>query len=118
MYAAAMLANFFESGWAIQVLVGDLDRTQYFASRLTRHEIQRHLRIMADTAAALPAEVRQQMPAVDWQAWIALDAVLPGVSAAHRDAVWQAITGLIPVTGQHMRQYRASRPDLFRFRMS
>ena len=67
MLTAALLANFFDAGWAIQVLVSDMDSHQYFASRLARPEIEKHLRTMVNSAKALPPEVRAQMPMVDWQ---------------------------------------------------
>lgn len=116
IYAAALLANFFESGWAIQVLIGDVDREQYFASRLTRREIKRHLCIMVETAAALPVEVREQLSNVNWQAWIDLAASLPCLSRAEKDVVWNALETLVPVSGSHLRQYKAKLPQLFSFK--
>ncbi|GAB4063128.1 hypothetical protein GCM10028811_34980 [Uliginosibacterium sediminicola] len=118
IYAAGLLANFFESGWAIQVLIGDMDRAQYFASRLTRAEIKRHLRIMVDMAVALPEEVSAQMPLVNWQAWRELDAALPCLSRAQKDVVWFTLETLVPVTGYHLRQYKAKLPELFSFSLA
>jgi uncharacterized protein with HEPN domain len=115
IYAAGLLANFFESGGAVQVLIGDMDQAQYFASRLTRREIERHLRIMNETAAALPEDVRAQLSVVNWQAWIDLSAALPCDSRVQKDIVWHALETLVPITGYHLRHYKAKLPELFRF---
>ncbi|WP_345534676.1 hypothetical protein [Viridibacterium curvum] len=117
LYAAGLLANFFDAGWSVQILMGDMDRAQYFASRLTRREIKKHLRIMIDTVSLLPVDVREQMPAINWQAWRELGAALPCLSRAQKDTVWYALETLVPITGYHLRQYRAKLPDLFAFRM-
>lgn len=118
MLTAALLANFFEAGWSIQVLLGDMDRGEYLSSRLARPAIERHLRTMADTARALPEDVRQQMPKVDWDAWAGLASALPPNNAERMARVWTAITEWLPPTGLHLRQYRFRMPDLFAFKVS
>ena len=50
LYVASLLKGFFDAGWAIQVLLSDMDRAQYQASRLARPEIERHLLTMSDCA--------------------------------------------------------------------
>lgn len=116
LFTAALLANFFEAGWSIQVLVGDMDRKQYFASRLARPEIEKHLRTMVDSAKSLPPEVREQMPKVDWEAWVELEPALACSTETQRDLVWVVIEKWLPPTGHHLRQYRSQRPELFAFR--
>lgn len=115
LFVASLLANFFDAGWAIQVLLGDMDRTQYEASRLARPEIERHLRTMADSAQALPEEVRALMPKVDWAAWAALAARLPPQDDAARAKVWTVISVWLPPDGQALRAYRARLPEWWRF---
>jgi uncharacterized protein with HEPN domain len=66
LYVAALLANFFEAGCSIQILVGDTSQKQYESSRLTRPEVEKHMSIMTDSARSLPDEVRKLMPKVDW----------------------------------------------------
>ncbi|WP_018412278.1 ribonuclease HepT family protein [Methyloversatilis thermotolerans] len=117
MLTAALLANFFEAGWSVQVLLGDMDRSQYLSSRLARPQIEKHLRTMAETAGALPEEIRRQMPNVDWASWAALASALPPNNAARMDRVWTAITEWLPPTGLAMRQYRFRMPELFAFRL-
>jgi uncharacterized protein with HEPN domain len=117
MLTAALLANFFDAGWAIQVLVSDMDSHQYFASRLARPEIEKHLGTMIASAKALPPEVRAQMPMVDWPAWIALEDALPCTDETQRQRVWTAIENWLPPTGRHLRQYKQQMPELFVFRL-
>ncbi|WP_245591285.1 hypothetical protein [Derxia gummosa] len=117
MFVAALLANFFEAGHAIQVLIGDMTREQYFASRLARPSIQKHLATMVESAKALPQETRDELAKVDWQAWIDLGAMLDCSTRDKRDAVWIAIEKWLPPTGLYLRQYRAKKPELFQFRL-
>jgi len=117
MLTAALLANFFDAGWAIQVLVSDMDSHQYFASRLARPEIEKHLHTMIASAKALPPEVRAQLPMVDWPAWIALEDALPSANETQRQRVWTAIENWLPATGRHLRQYKHQMPELFAFRL-
>jgi uncharacterized protein with HEPN domain len=117
LYVASLLANFFEAGWSIQVLVGDADQAQYEASRLARPAVEKHLRHMADFAAALPEHVRVQMPKVDWQNWVELGEHLPPRDARDRALVWTAIHAWLPPDGQALRRYRRQLPDLWHFKL-
>lgn len=117
LYVASLLGNFFEAGWAIQVLVGDADQAQYEASRLARPEVEKHLRSMADTARDLPEDVRAQMPRVDWESWIALGEHLPPRDARARALVWTAIDAWLPPAGLELRRYRRQLPQLWRFEL-
>lgn len=117
LYIASLLANFFEAGWAIQVLVGDASRAQYEASRLARPEVEKRLRHMADTARDLPEDVRGQMPRVDWESWVELGEHLPPRDAQARALVWTVIDAWLPPAGQELRRYRRQLPELWRFEM-
>jgi uncharacterized protein with HEPN domain len=117
LYVASLLANFFEAGWAVQVLVGDANQAQYEASRLTRPAAEKHLRTMTDTARALPEAVREQMPKVDWQSWEELGAYLPPRDANSRHMVWTAIDAWLPPAGLELRRYRRQMPALWRFKL-
>lgn len=115
LYVASLLANFFEAGWAIQVLVGDATQAQYDASRLTRPKAEKHLREMVETARSLPLVLRQQMPKVDWQSWVELGDYLPPQDARARALVWTAIDMWLPTAGRELRLYRRQLPQLWRF---
>ncbi len=116
IYVASLLANFFEAGWSVQVLLGDMTRPQYEASRLARPAIQKHLRTMATTAASLPPDVRDQMPKVDWQSWEDLGDHLPPRCPADRDLVWTVLEHWLPPEGRELRRYRQQLPQLWRYR--
>jgi uncharacterized protein with HEPN domain len=117
LYVASSLANFFEAGWSVQVLVGDATQAQYEASRITRPEAEQHLRHMAEIARALPHEVRAQMPKLDWQSWMELGEHLPPRNAHDRALVWTAITAWLPDSGATLRRYRRQLPALWRFKL-
>ena len=117
LYIASLLANFFEAGWAIQVLVGDASRAQYEASRLARPEVEKRLRQMADTARDLPEDVRGQMPRVDWESWVELGEHLPPRDAKARALIWTVIDAWLPPVGQELRRYRRQLPELWCFEM-
>jgi uncharacterized protein with HEPN domain len=115
LYVSSLLANFFEAGWSIQVLIGDADQAQYESSRLARPEVEKHLRQMVGIAEALPEHVRMQMPKVDWQSWMDLSAHVPPQNAHDRALVWTAINVWLPPDGQALRRYRRQLPELWRF---
>ncbi len=115
LVVSSLLKSFFEAGWAIQVLLGDADRPTYEASRITRPQAEHHLKTMVDVAGALPAEVRQLMPQMDWDSWIELGQHLPPRTAHDRDLIWTAISVWLPPAGAVMRRYRRELPQLWRF---
>jgi uncharacterized protein with HEPN domain len=117
VYVASMLANFFEAGWSVQVLVGDADQAQYEASRLARPEAEKHLSHMAAIAGTLPEAVRELMPKVDWQSWAELGDYLPPKDAHARALVWTVIHAWLPPHGQALRRYRRQLPQLWRFKL-
>lgn len=117
MVVASLLANLFEAGWSIQVLLGDMDRRQYEASRLARPEIERHLQTLADSAAALPDAVRAQMPRVRWADWAGVANLLPPRDEAARARVWQVLSEWLPPAGAELRRCRARLPEVWSFRL-
>jgi uncharacterized protein with HEPN domain len=117
LYVASLLANFFEAGWAIQVLVSDANQAQYESSRLARPEVEKHLRHMAEIARSLPEDARQQMPKVDWDSWMELADIVPPQDARQRALVWAVIHAWLPVTGQELRRYRRQLPQLWSFKL-
>lgn len=114
MYVAGLLNGFFEAGWSIQVLLGDMDEAEFRASRLARPAILDHLRTMSSCARELPAPVREQMPDVDWATWAALDSVLPPRSPAQEQQVWSVLQHRLAPAGQALRSYRRRLPGLWR----
>lgn len=117
LYVASLLNGFFESGWSVQVLLGDADQAQFESSRIARPEAEKHLKRMAEIARDLPEEVRALMPKVDWQSWIDLGEHLPPANARSRALVWTAISAWLPPAGSEMRRYRRQYPHLWRFKL-
>jgi hypothetical protein len=74
------------------------------------------MRIMTDTARALPEDVRIMMPKVDWQSWEELSGFLPPQDDHSRDLVWIVIDSWLPATGVALRRYRRQLPQLWRFK--
>lgn len=114
--SGALLAILEDSGTAILTLAEGLEQEEFFASRLTRDEVLRHLLTLADTAQALPPEVRGRMPEVDWDAWLSLGRELRGKRKADQGALWFGIRSLVPATLLWLRVYHQNLPELFDFK--
>lgn len=112
MLTGAMLGLMVQIGQDILTLSGELDETEYFASRLTRLETQRLLGAMVRNVAYLPFDIKVKMPEIDWAGWAALDRALAQPSQ-HRLQIWVAIRELTPQTLQHLVDYKRISPELF-----
>jgi len=112
MLTGAMLGLIQQTGMDIIVLTEELDEQEFFSSRLTRMETFRLLGVMAYTARDLPANVREQLPEIDWPTWAALPAALIRPTD-HPLQIWVAARELTPLTVQHLIEYRRVYPELF-----
>jgi len=112
MLTGAMLGLIQQTGMDIIVLTEELDEQEFFTSRLTRMETFRLLGVMAYNARDLPANVREQLPEIDWSAWAALPAALVHPTG-HPLQIWVAARELTPLTVQHLIDYRRVYPELF-----
>lgn len=111
---SARLAIIEQSATAAMILTEGVERDELLRSRGTRAEVQRQLRILADSAAGIAPEVRAAMPEIDWSGWQAMGAQLrlpPGVVLD--DALWFACEALVPATLLWLRVHRRSQPALF-----
>jgi uncharacterized protein with HEPN domain len=70
------------------------------------------VRIIADTSVALPAEVRSQLPEIDWKGW-SLTARRLHSGVDDGVVLWRAVTDLIPATLSWLRLYKHNQPNLF-----
>jgi uncharacterized protein with HEPN domain len=112
MLTGAMLGLLQQTGMDVIVLTEELDEQEFLVSRLTRQETLRLLGVMACTARDLPAQVREQLPEIDWAAWAALpDALIR--PHAHPLKIWVAARELAPLTVQRLIDYRRVVPQLF-----
>jgi len=124
MITAAMLKLIAEAGEGVLLLIEGLEESEFTRSRLTRQEVQRQLRQMADMLESLPAAAHQAMPEIDWPGWRLLAQVLrtsrsaatATAGGAPDDATWFAARALVPATLSWLRVYRDSTPALFDFK--
>jgi hypothetical protein len=116
MFTAPLFTLIQETGEGVLLLIEDLQEPEFLRSRLTRNEVLRLLKTMADTLAALPGPARAAMPEIDWEGWRGAALGLCGEGAERDDAAWFAARSLVPATLSWLRLYRRSEPALFDYR--
>lgn len=119
MYGAALLQTIEEAGVGVLTLAEGLTDAELLSSRLTRMEVARQLRILTEAAMALPGEIRDGMPEVDWAGLCAAGKALAGPAGpALDDALVFASQALVPATLMWLRVYRKQQPQWFHMVMS
>jgi len=99
---------------AVLTLTEGLQDDELLASRLTRSEVARQLRLFAEAAVGLPGGVRAEMPEVDWPAMATAAAALAGPAGpALDDALLLASKALVPTTLMWLRVYKQQHPEWF-----
>ncbi|TXG77968.1 MAG: hypothetical protein E6R11_05690 [Rhodocyclaceae bacterium] len=116
MFSSALLAIIERAGHDTAVLVDGLGEAEFLRSRVTRAEVRRLIRNIADTAANTPPELRTQLAQIDWDAWIAIGARLRQADAQADETLWFAARSLVPATLMWLADYRRRLPALFEFR--
>ena len=112
---SALLAIIVQSGTAIATVVEGLERDELLRSRLTRAEVLRQLKTLADSVGLLKPSARRMMPELDWTGWDALRPRFHGPAGEWLDeALWFACESLVPATLLWLRVYQQSQPALFR----
>ncbi|MBT9461394.1 MAG: hypothetical protein IV084_07005 [Rugosibacter sp.] len=118
MLNGALFAMIEEAAAAVMILTEEVTQQELLASRLTRAEVLRQLRTMADTMDMVPAETRSQMPELEWDGWNTTAHVLNATNPKTGeldDALWFAARSLVPATLMWLRVYRQNQPELFTF---
>lgn len=111
---SALLALIEQSGLAVVTLAEGLDEADLRRSRLTRAELLRHLRVLARSAVSVPPSAREDMPELDWDGWRTMVARLQADHGEEVDeALWFAVSSLVPASLLWLRVYRQSQPRLF-----
>lgn len=111
---SALLALIEQSGLAVVTLAEGLDEADLRRSRLTRAELLRHLRVLARSAVSVPPSARGDMPELDWDGWRTMVAQLQADHGEEVDeALWFAVSSLVPASLLWLRVYRQSQPRLF-----
>lgn len=112
MIDVTMVAIIEEAGSAVLTLTEGLEEAEFLRSRLTRPEVRRQVQAIAATTANLPAEVQSLLPEIDWDGW-AVTARQLRSGGDDGEALWFAVTALIPATLSWLRVYRHNQPHLF-----
>lgn len=119
MYGAALLKTMDETGVAVLTLAEGLEDIELLASRLTRSEVARQLRMFTEAAIALPEALRQSMPEVDWAGIGAAGSALSGAGGPELDdALVFGTRALVPATLMWMRVYKQQNPQWFAMTVS
>jgi len=113
LFGGALLGILEEASEAIMTLTEGIEPEEFFGSRITQQEVLRQMRIMAESAANLPDELKWQMPEIEWSGWAVLDSQLKLVGGFERDALWFAVRSMVPATLMWLRVYRKNQPELF-----
>jgi uncharacterized protein with HEPN domain len=111
----ALLGLIEQAGTAIATLIEGLARDELLRSRLTRVEVLRQLKTLADSVGQMEPSARDEMPELDWSGWDALRPRFAGPPGESLDeALWFACESLVPATLLWLRVYQLSQPMLFR----
>jgi uncharacterized protein with HEPN domain len=104
-----------QAGIAVATLIEGLGREELLRSRLTRSEVLRQLKLLADSATQVEPAMREAMPELDWSGWDAMRIRFAApVGEALDDILWFACGSLMPATLLWLRFYQQSQPELFR----
>jgi uncharacterized protein with HEPN domain len=114
MLNASLLSIIDEAGVAVLTLTEGLEQDEFLASRLTRMETRRQVKVMGESAANLPLQMQTLLAEVDWAGWHTVACQL-GVAdkEAEQDALWFAVRSLVPATLMWLRVYRKEQPEIF-----
>ncbi|MBU2851749.1 hypothetical protein HF929_11885 [Acidithiobacillus ferrivorans] len=102
------------AGTAVLTLTEGLEKEEFLASRLTRAETRRQLRLMSAAALLLSAEIHALMVEIDWDGWRTLDQRLATSDQAADILLWLAVCALAPDTLMWLRVYRKNQPEWFK----
>lgn len=113
MLNALLLSLVEEAGTSVLTLAGSLDRKDLLHSRLTRMEVSKQVLSMAENVGRLPPETRSLLAALDFEGWELASRLIRKAGPEGDDALWFAISSLVPATLLWLRRYRKSEPDIF-----
>lgn len=115
MLNASLLSIIEEAGLAVLTLTEGLEKDEFLASRLTRAETERQLKVMSESAGNLPPQTRTLLAEVDWDGWQSIGRQLGGNTVDVQEALWFAIRSLAPATLMWLRVYRKNQPEIFEY---
>jgi uncharacterized protein with HEPN domain len=115
MLNASLLSIIEEAGVAVLTLTEGLEKDEFLASRLTRAETLRQVRIMCASAGNVPPPTQALLPEVEWRGWQSVAQQLDEGRATQGEALWFAVRSLVPATLMWLRVYRKNQPEVFRW---
>jgi uncharacterized protein with HEPN domain len=113
MLIGSLLTVIEDAGEGVLVMTEEVEKAEFLHSRLTRHEVQRRLLIMAGGAGNVAPEARLLMPEVPWEDWEKLARDLNRDNPDADELLWFAVTALAPATMTWIEVYRNNQPELF-----
>lgn len=113
MLNASLLSIIEEAGVAVLILTEGLEKDEFLASRLTRAETQRQVKIMSESAASLPPQMQTMLAEVDWAGWRIVARQLGADKDAEQEALWFAVSSLVPATLMWLQVYRKEQSEIF-----
>jgi hypothetical protein len=114
MFGAALLKTIDEAGVAVLTLTEGLQDDELLGSRLTRSEVLRHLKLFTEAALSLSAEMRADMPEVDWAGLQSAATPLAGPAGPALDeALLMGAKALVPGVLMWLRVYKQQHPQWF-----
>ncbi len=115
MLNASLLSILDEAGVAVLTLTESLEKDEFLASRLTRTEALRQVRIMSASAANVPPQIKTLLPEVEWRGWQTVAQQLDASHETQGEALWFAVRSLVPATLMWLRVYRQNQPQVFQW---
>jgi uncharacterized protein with HEPN domain len=113
VHKTALLAQIEEAGEAVMILTEGLEKSEFIRSRLTRVVAERQVCVISDLAARLSPQTRNILAEPDWAGWEATRKQLALAGEEADEALWFAVTSLVPATLMWLRVYRENQPKLF-----
>jgi uncharacterized protein with HEPN domain len=115
MLNGALFGIIEQAGECVLVMTEEVDKGEFLRSRLTRHEVQRRLLIMAGSLGNVAPDERAQMPEMPWDGWATVARDLHKGNPEADELLWFAVTALAPATMMWIEVYRKNQPELFSF---
>ena len=115
MLNASLLSIIEEAGVAVLTLTEGLEKDEFLASRLTRAEVLRQVRIISASTGNVPPPTQALLPEVEWRGWQSVAQQLDDGPAAQGETLWFAVRSLVPATLMWLRVYRQNQPQVFQW---
>ena len=117
MLNASLLSIIEDAGIAVLTLTEGLNEDEFLASRLTRAETLRQVRIMYTSAGNVPSATQALLPEIEWRGWqtVAQQLDADADPDTQGEALWFAVRSLVPATLIWLRVYRKNQPEVFKW---